>query len=89
MCAQRVKSVRYSYHSLSQMAERGVAREEVEEAILRGEKVPAKKGRLSFRLNFQYGQLWGGKWYHIKQVLPIVKEEDDFFMVITVYAFYF
>ena len=79
----------FSDHSFAQMIERGTRREEVETAILKGEKVPAKKGRHAYRINFQYEQLWDEKWYAMKQVMPIVKEDDDELIVITVYVFYF
>ncbi len=79
----------FSKHALQQMAERGAFKEEVEEAILKGERTPAKKGRYSYRLNFQYGKNWGEKWYHIKQVMPIVINEGNHWVVITVYVFYF
>ena len=65
------------------------SKEEVEAAILRGEKAPAKRGRQAYRLNLQYEQLWGEKWYPMKQVMPIVKEEGNELIVITVYVFYF
>ena len=83
------KKLTYSDHSLSQMAERGASREDVQAAIEKGEKVPAKKGRHAYRLNFQYEKIWGGKHYRIKQVMPIVKEEEREICVITVYVFYF
>lgn len=79
----------YSRHALLQMSERGTTREEVAEAISKGEKVPAKKGRHAYRLNFQYDKLWGEKRYHMKQVMPVVKEEGKEISVITVYVFYF
>lgn len=84
-----VHGIKYSNHALVQMAERGAAKNEVEEAILKGERAPAKKGRHSYRLNFQYNKLWGDKRYPIKQVMPIVKEETDRTVVVTVYTFYF
>ena len=71
------------------MLERGTSREEVTAALSRGEKVPAKKSRHAYRLNFQFNQFWGGKHYRIKQVVPIVKEEEKEIVVITVYVFYF
>ena len=84
-----MKKLSYSKHALFQMLERGTTREEVAEAISIGEKVPAKKGRHAYRLNFQYGKLWGEKHYRMKQVMPIVKEEEKEISVITVYVFYF
>jgi len=84
-----MKKIIYSKHALEQMEERGATKNEVEEAICRGEKIPAKKERLSFRLNFQYNSEWGGKKYAIKQVMPVVAEENNKLIVVTVYTFYF
>jgi len=53
-----------------------------------GEKIPAKRDRESFRFNFQFDGIWGGKRYSIKQVMPIVKEENGR-IIVTVYVFYF
>jgi hypothetical protein len=70
------------------MVERGASEEEIKEAITKGEKLPAKGGRVAYRHNYQYNKEWGGKFYHIKQVMPIVKGEKSI-VVITVYTFYF
>ena len=84
-----MQQITFSRHALLQMVERGAEQWEVEQSILKGEKVPAKKGRHAFRFNFQYDRLWGSKWYHIKQVMPVVKEEANEWVIITVYVFYF
>lgn len=47
-----MQTLTYSNHALGQMKERGASKHEVEQAILKGEKVPAKKGRHAYRLNF-------------------------------------
>ena len=49
------------------MRERGATQEETETAILKGEQIPAKKGRKAFRHNFQFNAEWGNKHYAIKQ----------------------
>ena len=79
----------FSKHALDQMLRRGVAEEEVESAIREGEIIPAKKGRLAFRKNFPFRSEWKGKYYEMKQVMPIVVKEEKQFVVITVYVFYF
>jgi len=84
-----MRDIIYSSHALGQMDERGASRFEVEETLLRGEKIPAKKERQAYRLNFQYNNVWAGKFYAIKQVMPIVKTEENRTIVITVYVFYF
>lgn len=84
-----MRQIKYSDHALEQMAERGATKEEIEEAIANGERTPAKKGRLAYRYNFQYNKAWAQKFYAIKQVMPIVKEEETQTVVVTVYVFYF
>jgi hypothetical protein len=71
------------------MLKRGVTRTEVATAIREGEIAPAKEDRLAFRKNFPFESDWKGKYYEMKQVMPIVTEEAERFVVITVYAFYF
>lgn len=79
----------FSQHALEQLVDRGATQGEVIKAIQEGEKVPAKAGRTAFRKNFPYEKKWGNKYYEIKQVMPIVVDERDKFVVITVYVFYF
>ena len=84
-----MKPIEFSRHALEQMAARGASQEEVELAIGEGENIPARQGRKGYRKNFQYNQLWGGRKYPIKQVLAIVADEEDRFVVVTVFTFYF
>jgi len=84
-----VKPIIFSQHALEQMANREVSQEEVEITIYEGEPVPAKKGRIAFRKNFSFESEHKGKYYDVKQVMPIIAEENDGYIVITVYAFYF
>ena len=49
----------------------------------------AKQGRRAFRKNFSFNASWKGRYYDVKQVVPIVAEEPDAWVVITVYVFYF
>jgi len=79
----------FTYHAKRQMNLRGVTAKEAEQAILKGEKIIAKHGRAAYRLNFQFNSKWGEKFYHIKQVMPVTKQENGTIIVITVYAFYF
>lgn len=71
------------------MPDRGATVEEVEAAIRNGEPVPAKGRRLAFRKNFSFHKEWKGRYYEAKQVMPVVTEESDKIIVITVYVFYF
>jgi hypothetical protein len=71
------------------MRERGASEAEVLETIAEGEPVPAKRGRLAYRRNFQYQREWAGRFYSIKQVMPVVKETRGNAVIVTVYTFYF
>jgi hypothetical protein len=84
-----VKSIIFSQHALEQIPDRGATREEVIICITEGEVAPAKSGRKAFRRNFPFGNKWKGRYYEIKQVMPIVVEDADRMIVVTVYVFYF
>jgi len=84
-----VKKIVFSQHALSRLENRGTSKEEVEKAIRSGEVVPAKKGRVTFRKNFPFGLRWKGKYYQMKQVMPIAVEEKERIVVVTVYVYYF
>ena len=84
-----MKTIIFSQHALEQMPDRGAIAEEVEAAIRSGECIPAKGDRLAFRKNFSFHSQWKGRDYEVKQVMPIVVEESDRIVVITVYVFFF
>ncbi len=84
-----MKPIRLTRHAIDQCKERGTNEIEVRQAIQQGSREPAKKGRELCRFNFPYGQSWQGNYYAIKQVAPVIKEEADEIVVITVYTFYF
>lgn len=42
-----------------------------------------------FVSNFAYNSLWNGNIYAIKQVAPVVVDEEKKIVVITVYTYYF
>ena len=62
---------------------------EMKVAVRKGAREAAKKGRELCRYNFAFGKSWQGKQYAIKQVAPVIKEEAQVIIVITVYTFYF
>lgn len=84
-----MKPIRLTRHAQEQCDERGATEAEVRQAIEQGSREPAKLGRELCRFNFPYGQSWQGKVYAIKQVAPVIKEEPNEIVVITVYTFYF
>ena len=84
-----MKPIRLTKHAEAQCSERGASQAEVGVAIERGAREPAKLGRTLCRFNFKYNSLWQSKRYAIKQVAPVIIEEPDEIVVITVYTFYF
>lgn len=84
-----MKPVRLTRHAREQAAERGATEAEVIEAIRTGTREPVKNGREMCRYNFTFGQKWNGNHYAIKQVAPVIKDEANEIVVITIYAFYF
>ena len=44
---------------------------------------------MQYRLNREFRGEWGGKYYAVQQVVPVVAEEPDRTVVVTVYSFYF
>jgi Domain of unknown function (DUF4258) len=84
-----MNAIRLTSHAIEQCSERGATEAEVQEAIQRGVREAAKRGRFIYRLNFQYDAEWQGRRYAIKQVAPIVVEAQNEILVVTVYTFYF
>jgi hypothetical protein len=84
-----VKPIRFTHHAREQCIERGATENEVCEAIEKGTREKAKLNRFMCRYNFHYGQEWQGERYPIKQVAPVIVEDSDEIVVITVYTFFF
>lgn len=84
-----MKNIRLTRHAREQCNERGASEAEVREAIIRGRREAAKRGRFICRYNFQYNAHWQKRFYAVKQVAPVIVEEDDEIIVVTVYTFYF
>jgi hypothetical protein len=83
------KSIIFSDHARQKMVDRGASENEVETAIRKGIPEPARKERLLFRKNFSFNDDWRGKHFAVKQVAPVVSEEEDELVVVTVFVFYF
>ncbi len=79
----------FTHHASQRMRERGASEKDVVEAIRIGEREPARHGHSLYRLNIEFNQEWDGRLYRIQQVVPVVAEEKDRLVVITVYTFYF
>jgi len=83
------KPVVFSTHALQRMKERGTREEDVRQAIRIGRREPAQRGLFLYRLNLEFKREWDDRYYAIQQVAPVVAEEEDRFVVVTVYTFYF
>lgn len=83
------KPIRLSKHAIEQCEIRGTNEDEVKDAIEHGSREPAKLNRILCRLNFQFESEWEGEHYSLKQVAPVIVEEENKIIVITVYTFYF
>ncbi len=84
-----MKPVRLTTHAREQCVEPGASESEVVEAIARGLREPARRGRSICRHSFEYGALWHGRFYAPKQVAPVVAEGQNEMVVVTVCTFYF
>jgi hypothetical protein len=47
------------------------------EAIRKGPREQAKRGREICRYDLVFNRKWQGKFYRIKQVAPVIKEETN------------
>jgi ribosome recycling factor len=84
-----VKPVVLTFHARQRMKDRGAREEDVIEAIRTGEREQTRSGRVMFRLNKECKREWDGVYYRIQQVAPVVVEENERTVLITVYVFYF
>jgi hypothetical protein len=84
-----MKPIRLTKHAEEQCRERGATEAEVRQAVRQGRREPAKLGRELCRFNFSFGGTWQGKTHALKQVAPVVKEEQNETIVVTVYTYYF
>jgi hypothetical protein len=83
------KQIIFSNHAKIKMADRGVTESDVIRAIKEGSAEPARKDRILIRKNIPFDNTWRGKHYSVKQIAPVVAEDNDKIVVITVYVYYF
>ena len=83
------KPIRLTSHARLQCLERGASEDEVILAVREGTREPAKLGRMICRFNFTFARTWQDNWYAVKQVAPVISEEAEETVVVTVYTFYF
>jgi len=83
------RPVVFTVHAREKMADRGVSEEDVTAAMRMGRREPARRGLWQYRVNLEFRHEWAGKYYGVRQVMPIVAEEEGEYVIVTVYAFYF
>jgi hypothetical protein len=86
---QQNRPIVLTRHARDKLEERGASESDVLQAIRIGEREPAQRGLYLYRLNLDFNRVWAGRYYRVKQVAPVVAEEQDRFVVVTVYTFYF
>ncbi len=86
---QPSKPIVFTAHALQRMRERGAREEDVRDAIRVGRRETARQGLVLYRLNLEFKREWDGRYYAVQQVAPVVAEERDRVVVVTVYTFYF
>ena len=71
------------------MHERGAREEDVRAALRLGHREPAQRGLVLYRMNVEFKREWDGRYYGVQQIVPVVDEEAERIVVVTVYTFYF
>jgi hypothetical protein len=83
------KAIVFTNHARERCVQRGATETDVVRAVREGKREPAQRDLWQFRLNLEFQKEWAGNWYAVQQVVPVVAEETDRFVVITVYTHYF
>lgn len=81
--------VKFHSHARDRLAERGTSEEEVILTVETGERFEARFGRVGFRRNVPFDELWRGKRYRLKQIEAYVIRRYDGWLVISVVTRYF
>ena len=84
-----MKRIEFSCHALDRMPTRGAITNEIDDVIQTGEAMPARRGRLAFRKNQSYEAKWKDPYYETKQMVAVIKEETECFVVVTVFVSYY
>ena len=76
-------------HAKERIEERGASEDEITATIEKGERFPAKFGRIGFRRNFVFNKMRRGKFYATKQIELYAVQEQGVWLVITVLTKFF
>lgn len=81
-------AVRLHPHARKRLAQRGASEEEVLSTVESGERFTAKYGRVGFRRNFPYNDMWRGRLYATKQIEAIAVDEDGWLVITLLVRFF-
>lgn len=81
--------IRFTEHARYRMALRGAREDDAVSAIRHGDRRPARRGLWQYELDFEFGGGWDGRFCETQRVAPIVAEEGDCLVVVTVLTFFF
>jgi len=81
---QPPKPIAFTNHALTRMRERGAREEDVREAIRIGRREPAQRGLFQYQLNLEFRREWYGHYYGVQPVAPVVDEQGERVVVVTV-----
>jgi len=84
-----MRPIVFTAHARQRIKERGTTEANVELAIRSGEREPAQRNLAMFRLNLEFQREWDGRYYAVQQIAPVVAEEENRIVVVTVLTFYF
>jgi hypothetical protein len=84
-----MKPIRFTAHAMQRCKGRGASLDEVRKAIREGRWVDAYGGKRWYKLDFEFSAVWQGRRYAIKQVAPVIADEETEIVVITVYTYYY
>lgn len=87
--ARATKPLIFTRHARERMQERGALEEDVRAALRLGQREPAQRGLVLYRLNVEFKREWDGRYYGVQQIVPVVDEEGERIVVVTVHTFYF
>ena len=81
-------SIKFHHHAKERMKERGATVEEVNKAVLQGEKFTAKYNRIGFRYKLHKKSIIDGRIYSSKLLEVYAAEENNDLIILTVIVKY-
>lgn len=89
MQGEIIMAIQIHPHARERMKERGASEDELIRTVDTGERFSAKFGRIGFRRNFSFDEVWRGKKYNTNQIEVFATEEEQDLIIVTVIVRYF